>query len=65
MGAGFIYAIGTLDIKNALPVGGLNDTDGQAHLHGTANGVGFNAGVHYKINDNLQVGLTYRFPGKT
>jgi long-chain fatty acid transport protein len=59
-GAGFIYATGTLDIKNALPVGGANDSDGQAHLHGTANGVGFNAGVHYKLNDHLQIGLTYR-----
>ena len=60
VGAGFIYANGSLDIKQALPVAGVNDSDGNAHLKGTANGVGFNAGVHLKINDNLQIGVTYR-----
>jgi len=60
VGAGFIYATGTLDITNALPVAGFNDTDGQGHLHGSANGIGFNAGVHMKVNDNFQIGVTYR-----
>jgi len=60
VGAGFIYATGSMDIAQALPVTGTNDTDAQANLHGVANGVGFNTGIHLKVNDNLQIGLTYR-----
>ena len=60
VGAGFIYASGNLDITNAIPVAGTGDTDGQAHLHGTANGVGFNTGLQMKLSDNFQIGLTYR-----
>ena len=60
VGGGFIYSTGTLDFTQALPVQDLNGFDGQAHLHGTANGVGFNLGAHLKFSDRLQVGLTYR-----
>jgi len=59
VGGGFIYAVGSFDLTNALPVG-KDDTSGQAHLHGTANGVGFNLGAHLKVSDHIQVGLTYR-----
>ncbi len=63
VGGGFVYGTGTLDYSSTLPVEtyvGNNDTLGKAKLHGTATGVGFNLGVHLKVNDNLQVGLTYR-----
>ncbi len=66
VGAGFVYAVGTLDMRQSLPVhgqygpGGSTDDDGSAHLHGNANGVGFNLGIHLKPTDNLQIGLTYR-----
>jgi long-chain fatty acid transport protein len=65
-GAGFVYAVGVLDMRQSLPVhstygpNGSFDDVGDAHLHGNANGVGFNVGVHLKPNDNLQIGLTYR-----
>ena len=63
VGGGFIYANGSLDLRQALPVHGLqgpNEDDGEANLHGSANGVGFNVGVHMKPSDALQIGLTYR-----
>jgi long-chain fatty acid transport protein len=63
VGGGFIYSTGSLDFKQALPVhgvGGPGVDDGQATLHGSANGVGFNLGVHMKASDNLQFGITYR-----
>jgi len=69
VGAGFVYTVGTLDLTQSLPVHGVYgpanaynayDDVGEAHLHGNANGVGFNAGVQMKPNDNLQLGLTYR-----
>jgi len=60
VGAGMVYALGSLDMNRALPVQDQNGNDGQAVLHGTGNGVGFNAGVHFKMSDGLQIGLTYR-----
>jgi long-chain fatty acid transport protein len=66
IGAGFVYAVGSFDMTQSLPAhgyfgpGGSTDDDGEAHLHGNANGVGFNVGIHLKPSDNLQIGLTYR-----
>jgi long-chain fatty acid transport protein len=54
VGAGFIYGMGSLDLRQALPV------DGEAHLNGNSNGVGFNVGVNFKPSDVLQFGITYR-----
>jgi len=63
VGGGFIYATGSFDYTNALPVENIVTnvpTEGEAHLHGTANGVGFNLGIQLKASDKLQFGLTYR-----
>ena len=69
VGAGFVYGTGSMDLTQALPVHGMNGPgipplvtgdNGEAHLQGNANGVGFNVGVHLKPSDNLQVGFTYR-----
>lgn len=60
IGGGFIYATGSLDMTQALPVQDLNGNDATAHLHGGANGVGFNLGMHLKISDRFQFGFTYR-----
>ena len=63
VGAGFIYAAGTFDMKQALPVQNVVGTtyaDATAHLHGSGNGVGFNVGLHMKASDRLSLGLTYR-----
>lgn len=66
VGAGFVYGTGTLDMRQSMPVhgtygpGGSFDDAGEVHLHGNANGVGFNAGVQLRPSDNLQFGFTYR-----
>lgn len=59
-GIGLIYATGTFDFKQALPVQNAIGEDGSLTLHGNANGVGFNAGLHMKFSNRFQVGLTYR-----
>jgi len=59
-GAGFVYAIGTVDITKALPVQDLQAQDGHAELSGKASGIGFNAGLHIKASEKLQFGLSYR-----
>ena len=60
VGGGFIYSTGTLDFKQALPVQDMYGNDGQAHLHGTANGVGFNLGAQMKFSERVHVGISYR-----
>lgn len=60
VGAGFVYAIGTVDIDKAIPIQDLNGNDGQARLSGNANGVGFNVGVQIKATEELQLGISYR-----
>ncbi len=59
-GIGLIYATGTFDFKQAMPVQNIYGEDATLSLHGNANGFGFNAGLHMKFSDRFQVGLTYR-----
>jgi len=63
VGAGFVFATGSVDFRQAMPVHGQQGADiddGQAHLHGNATGVGFNAGAQMKVHDGLQFGVSYR-----
>jgi long-chain fatty acid transport protein len=60
LGAGYIYAIGSLDLTQALPLQDQNGTEGAAELKGNASGMGYNIGLHIKANDKLQFGFTYR-----
>lgn len=59
-GLGLIYASGTFDFKQALPVQNPSGENGTLSLHGNATGVGFNAGLQMKFSNRVQVGLTYR-----
>lgn len=63
VGAGFVYSIGSFDSRQALPVHGIqgpNYDAGTVHLNSGASGVGFNLGVQMRINEQLQIGATYR-----
>jgi long-chain fatty acid transport protein len=66
VGAGFVYAAGNFDYTAALPVHGVAgpnqavNGDGSVNMNGSANGIGFNAGIHLKASDDLQFGLSYR-----
>jgi len=63
LGGGFVFAAGSMDMTQAMPIHGSQGAgldDGQAHLHGSATGVGFNLGAQMKLSDNFQLGLTYR-----
>jgi len=63
VGAGFVYGAGVFDYSAALPVHGPlgpGYDDGQVKLHGNASGVGFNAGAHIRVNEDLQLGVSYR-----
>lgn len=60
IGAGFVYADGSVNLQKDIPVVDANGNVGHAELSGKANGYGFNAGIYFKPIEKLSVGLTYR-----
>lgn len=59
IGAGFVYAIGNVNLQRGLPING-QEVDPAAELDGSASGMGFNVGVFYKPNSQWNFGLNYR-----
>ena len=60
IGAGLVYGMGNVELKEDLPIysnGGFNSS---ADLKGKAHGWGANAGVYFQATDKLSIGLTYR-----
>lgn len=60
VGAGFVYGYGNIDLQKDLPITGTNNQLASAQLKGTANGIGYNAGVYYRPIPQLSIGLSYR-----
>ncbi|OKS87811.1 hypothetical protein RG47T_3274 [Mucilaginibacter polytrichastri] len=60
IGGGFVYNIGSVDLTRAIPVSDANGNDGQARLKGTGHGYGWNAGVFFKTESGITVGIDYR-----
>ncbi|HET6226652.1 MAG TPA: outer membrane protein transport protein [Bacteroidia bacterium] len=60
VGAGFVYAMGKVNLQKDIPVSDMNGNYGHAELDGKANGFGFNAGVYIKPIEELSIGITYR-----
>lgn len=56
IGAGFVYAIGDVELNKALPY----STTSTAKLKGSATNYGFNAGIYYKPIEKLSIGVDYR-----
>jgi long-chain fatty acid transport protein len=60
IGAGFVYAIGGVNLQRAIPLAGPTTNQGKGELDGNASGIGFNAGIYYQPADVLSIGLSYR-----
>lgn len=60
IGAGFVYAMGKVNLQKDIPVADASGNYGHAELSGKANGFGFNAGIYFKPAEKFSVGLTYR-----
>ncbi len=60
IGAGFVYAIGGVNLQRAIPLAGATTNQGEAELDGNASGIGFNAGIFFQPADVLSVGLSFR-----
>lgn len=60
IGAGFVYAVGGMELRRGIPLQDMSGTSGDAELTGDANGLGFNIGVHINATDKVQFGVSYR-----
>ena len=60
VGAGFVYARGSVNLQRRFPRATTAGTFGNIELDGNGEGMGFNAGVYAKPHEKFSVGLTYR-----
>lgn len=60
IGGGFVYNVGFVDLSRSIPISDANGVSGQASLSGMGTGMGFNLGVHYHLEDNVAISLSYR-----
>lgn len=60
IGAGFVYAIGSVNLQKDIPVADASGNFGHAELNGKSSGIGFNAGIYFKPIEKFSIGLTYR-----
>lgn len=60
IGIGYIYGLGSFELKKAVPALDQEGKYGQGTLSGKANGHSFNIGVYYQASDALSFGLSYR-----
>lgn len=58
LGAGFVYAIGNVELHKALPLDG--DVAAQAELSGKTTSFGINAGLFFTPSNSWSLGLSYR-----
>lgn len=58
VGAGLAIVQGAFEINRALPVPIGNSAT--VNLEGSTSAFGFNAGIHYDVNEKLSVGVTHR-----
>jgi long-chain fatty acid transport protein len=56
IGAGFVIAMGNVELNKALPY----SEESKANLQGEATNYGFNAGVYYKPTEKISIGVDYR-----
>lgn len=60
IGGGFVYNVGFVDLSRSLPLTMQDGTTGQAELSGQGTGMGYNIGVHYHLENNIALSLSYR-----
>ena len=60
LGAGFIYGLGSVDLKKAVPISSSMSNYGTATLNGDGVGLGYNLGLFLAASRKFQIGLNYR-----
>lgn len=60
IGGGLVYAMGGFSLRKGIPLQGVTGEYGEGILQGKGKGLGWQVGVHYKLDSQWQFGLTYR-----
>jgi len=60
IGAGFVYNHADIDLTQAIPLQNQSGQDGQGHLSGTGKGYGWNAGIYFKTESGITIGISHR-----
>jgi long-chain fatty acid transport protein len=60
VGAGFVYALGSVDLNKAVPVTFQDGSDGHVNIKGNANSTGYNVGLMIHPMKKLSIGIDYR-----
>ncbi len=60
IGAGFVYGIGTFELKQAVPLETNSTPYGEAQLTGKGNAMGYNLGLLSHLKDYGSIGISYR-----
>ena len=60
IGGGFVYNIGSVDLTRSIPVFNQNGQAGQAELSGIGTGTGYHVGMHYNLENDFAISLSYR-----
>jgi long-chain fatty acid transport protein len=60
IGAGFVYNHADITLTQAIPFANSSGQDGQAQLGGTGKGYGWNAGIYFKTESGVSIGITHR-----
>lgn len=59
LGAGFVYNYGTVNLQKMIPVVDDAGNVGHATLKGTGKGYGWNAGIYFKTESGISIGITH------
>lgn len=60
VGGGFVYNIGSVDLSRTLPAFNPDGSPASAQLSGTGTGTGYNVGIHYNLEDQFALSISYR-----
>lgn len=60
IGAGLVFAQGSVTLRQGIPAQDSLGNYGEANLKGAANSFGFNAGIYFKPNQKFSIGLDHR-----
>jgi len=60
IGAGLIYAAGTVELQRAVPITNEIEPDLLLETDGAASGIGYNAGIYLQASENVSLGVDYR-----
>lgn len=60
IGGGFVYSMGKVDLRRAVPVTLNNGESSTAQLKGETHDFGWNAGIYIKTISGVSIGITHR-----